>query len=304
MLPLQNWGWTANSADFRLRGETALNPEPFALSLRYVTPGYFQALGIRLRAGRTFSASDGPGAPPVIVVNEALARRQFGSGNPVGLETNRGRIVGVVADVRQAHIAEPAAPEIYYPVAQNWSQLDDLGMTLVVRVDGEPERIVEPVRHAVRDINRNLAVFDVKSMDQVVKESMSTLLAYLYLMTAFAAVGLTLAVTGTYGLIAYAVAARRREWAIRAAVGADRRHVVWLVLQRGLRVVVAGIGGGLAGVVVAAPLLQALPVSLGVPGAGIVAAVAACLAIVAISACLAPALRASRLEPMMFLRQE
>src|SRR5262245_21141469 len=171
MLPLQNWGWRANSADFRIRGTEGFNPDPFSMSLRYVTPGYFEALGIRLRAGRGFTASDGPTAAHAIVINEALARRQFGTGDPIGLETNRGRIIGIVRDVRQVHIGQPASPELYYPIAQNWSQLDELGMTLVVRV-GHQGGIVEAVRSVVRDVNPNLAIFDVKSMDRVVDESL------------------------------------------------------------------------------------------------------------------------------------
>jgi len=304
MLPLQNWGWSANSADFRVRGDTRLNPQPFSMSLKYVTPGYFEALGITVRAGRVFTAADRRGSEPVIVVNEALARRQFGDRDPIGIDTNRGRIVGVLADVRDAHLGEPSSPEVYYPVAQNWSQLDDLGMTLVVRFDGQGGGLVEAVRSAVRDVDPTLAIFDIKSMETVVTESLSTFLSYLYLMTAFAVIGLVLAATGTYGLIAYVVIERRRECAIRAALGANRRRVLWLVMRRGVRTVVVGLVVGVAGAVWATPLLDALPVAIDPPGLPMIGAVAACLVAVAIAACVVPAYRGSRLEPMLMLRKD
>jgi len=304
VLPLQNWGWTASSADFRLRGQTGLAASPFAMHLRYVTDGYFRALGIPIRAGRAFTPADTASAPPVILVNETLARLRFGNTDPIGLETNRGRIVGVVADVRQVHLATPAEPELYYPIAQNWSQVDDLGMTLVVRHEGAPGPLVAAIRRAVRDVNANLAMFDVKSMDEVVTDSLATFLPYLWLMTAFAVVGLTLAATGTYGLIAYVGAARRRECAIRGALGADQRRLVWLMLRRGILITVVGLVSGLVAAGVAAPLLQTLPVSVSPPGIAMSAAVAVLLAVVATAACLLPTYRASTVDPMVVLRND
>src|SRR5204862_5918720 len=127
---LQNWGWSANTSDF-IRGRTPAPATPLAVELRCVTPGYFQALSVPVLKGRAFTAQDDRGAPGVIVINETLARRYFDGDDPIGTETTRGTIVGVVGDVRQVNIDQPASPEIYYPVAQNWSQVSELGMTLV-----------------------------------------------------------------------------------------------------------------------------------------------------------------------------
>ena len=127
----KNWGWTSNSSDFVVRGRPPVTPV-FPIQLRYVTPGYFEALGIPIVKGRVFTDRDEQGATPVILINETLARRYFGDADPTGEVTTRGAIAGVIRDVRQQHLDRPSAPEIYYPVAQNWSQLSDLGMTLVV----------------------------------------------------------------------------------------------------------------------------------------------------------------------------
>ncbi len=234
VLPLQNWGWSANSIDFHVVGRSPLPAPPFTFDLRYVTPGYFEALGVPIRRGRGFLPSDTRDAPPVIVVNETLARRVFQDDDPVGQPTTRGTIVGVAGDIRNANLDQETLPELYYPIAQNWSQLSELGMTLVVRTVGPPTAIVGAVRTAVRAINPDEAIFDVKTMDRIVEESMSSFTMYLRLMTMFAALALALALTGTYGVMAYVTASRAREFAIRVALGANRSGIMRLVLRKGL----------------------------------------------------------------------
>ncbi|HET7696385.1 MAG TPA: ABC transporter permease, partial [Vicinamibacterales bacterium] len=128
MVPLQNWGW---EADFNIRGRA---PEPGVrrvIELRYITPGYFQAMGIPIVSGRAFTAADTPTAPPAVIVNETLARRYFPGENVIGRELDRGFIVGVAADVRNVRLDRPTAPELYYPVAQNIAMTSDLGMSLI-----------------------------------------------------------------------------------------------------------------------------------------------------------------------------
>jgi putative ABC transport system permease protein len=158
VLPLQNWGWWSNSTDFVVKGAPPRREAPFPIELRYVTPGYFQAMGIPIQAGRGVETGDTRNAPRVILINETLARTYFGTANPVGVEMNRGRIVGIVGDVRQVELDRPAAPEIYYPMAQNWSQVGDLGMTLVVRSSGNPESVIDAVRSRVFDVNPRIAI--------------------------------------------------------------------------------------------------------------------------------------------------
>ncbi len=302
LLPLQHWGWWSNSDDVAIPGRPAASPS-FPVELRYVTPGYFEALGIPIRHGRAFTVGDDRTAPTVIVVNEALARRVSGDEDPTGRMTSRGTIIGVVGDVRQIGLDEPAAPEIYYAAAQNWSQLSELGMTLVVSANASPETLVGPIRAAVAQVDPRLAVFDVKTMTEVLAESMAGFTVYLLLIASFAGVALALALIGTYGLVAYRAAARGREFAIRMALGADRVQVAGLIVAQGLRLASLGLAVGLLAVAVATPLLQNLPVRVR-PDAATIAPVATLILIVAVAACVVPAVRASSSAGMAMLRND
>jgi len=145
----------------------------------------------------------------VILINETLARRYFGSADPIGTVMNRGTIVGVVGDVRQVHLDRPASPEIYFPIAQNWSQVSELGMTLIVSTYDRPDALIDPVRSVIRDVDPNQAVFSVKTIDRVIADSLADFMLFLLLIASFAALALVLASTGTYGVIDYIATARR-----------------------------------------------------------------------------------------------
>jgi predicted permease len=302
LLPLQNWGWTSNSSDFRIRGRAPQTTQ-FPIELRYVTPGYFRALGIPIHSGRAFTAQDDRDAPGVILINETLARRYFGADDAAGQETNRGTIVGVVGDVRQADIQEAASPEIYFPMAQNWSQLSELGMTLVVSARDRPEPLVGAVRSVVRNVNPGLAVFSVKTMERVIADWLSSFRIFLWLITVFAALALLMASTGLYGVIAYIASSRTRECAIRMALGADRGRVTRLFLGQGLRLTMIGLGIGLSMGFSVAPLLRVLPFHVRPPDLTTCLLAATFIAAVALVACLVPARRAS-IDPMATLRNE
>lgn len=303
LLPLQNWGWSSNSSDFTVRGHPPKTPV-FPIELRFVTPGYFQALGIPIQKGRSFTTQDTRDAPRVILINETLARRYFGAEDPTGKEMNRGTIVGVVGDVRQVNLDRSASPEIYTNIAQNWSQVSELGITLVVSTQGPPEGLIEAIRSVIRDVNPNHAIFRVKTMDHVVADSLSDFTLYLSLMASFAALALLLAMTGTYGVISYIATSRSREFAIRVALGADRKRVTRLVLGQGIRLTAIGLGLGLCGAFAATPLLRDLPVTVRPPDVATAAPVAVFIGIVALAACLVPARRAADVDPMSVLRNE
>jgi predicted permease len=303
LLPLQNWGWTSNSSDFFVKGRAPQSPV-FPIHMRYVTPGYFDALHITLERGRTFTARDTSDAPPVIMINGTLARRYFGEQDPTGEQMNRGTIVGVVKDFRQVNADQPPFPELYFPIAQNWSQVNELGMTLVVSTVNRPEALVAPIRSAVRDVSPGHAIFNVKTMEQVVAESLSAFTLYLLLMGAFAVLAVVLALSGTYGVIAYLANARTKEFAIRVALGAGRGHVTRLVLLQGVVLTGVGVALGLLAAFALSPLLRGLPVEVRAPGLITTAPVALLIAIVATVACLVPAVRASRVNPMSALRDE
>ena len=288
---------------FVVRGRPPVTPV-FPIQLRYVTPGYFEALGIPIVKGRGFTDRDEQGATPVILINETLARRYFGDADPTGEVTTRGAIAGVIRDVRQQHLDRPSVPELYYPVAQNWSQLSDLGMTLVVASRERPEALTEPLRAIVREVNPDLAIFNVRTMARVVDDSLSDFTLYLSLVAGFAVLALVLALTGTYGVIAYVASARTKEFAIRSALGADAVRVTRLVLGRGVVLTGMGLALGFATAMMATPLVNGLPVSVRPPSVTTVGPVAAFIALVAIAACLVPALRAARVSPMIALRDE
>ncbi|MGH9660482.1 MAG: ADOP family duplicated permease, partial [Bryobacteraceae bacterium] len=297
LLPLQESGWS---------GGLTIPGRPVALptELRYVTPGYFRAMGIPLRQGREFSARDGPGVPRVILVNEALARQYFPNEDPVGRATDRGAIIGVVGDVRQASLNTPAIPEVYYSVAQNFAQLRRQGSTLVVRSAAPPESLVGAIRAAVREVSPGQALFRVATMQRVIEESLANPRLYAWLLGLFAAIGTLLAVTGIHGVIAYLVALRTREFGIRMALGADAGSVLRLVLKRGALLVALGLALGLGGAVALTRVLAGVLYGVGSTDPITFVAMAAMLAAVALAACLAPARRAARVDPSVALRCE
>ncbi len=298
VVPLQNWGWFGG---FSIRGradQTRMSSE-----LRYVTPGYFKALGIPVRRGRTFTDQDTENAPRVILVNDALARRYFPGEDPVGRELDRGTIVGVVGDVLQAGLDRPAEPEVFYPLAQNTAMLSDLGMTLIVRTIDPPETMVEPVRAIVRELNPRLAIFNVKTMDRVIADSLWELNLYRALVGLFASLALFLAAMGLYGVVSYSVTSRMREFAVRLALGSEPSRLARMVLGGAIQLVAIGLGVGALGAMLAAPSLRRVsehldadPIAFGT--------VAILLLAMGIGACLVPALRVATVNPAAALRHE
>jgi predicted permease len=303
LLPLQNWGWNTNSNNFQLRGRPAARTV-FPIELRFVTPGYFRALGIPVR-GRAFTRQDDRHARPVILINETLARTAFPGEDPLGKETTGGStIVGIVGDVRQSNLDRPSLPELYTPIAQNWSQLSELGLTLVVSTQDRTEQIIGPVRAVVREVSPNQAIFRIKTMDAVVAESLSDFTVYLSIIAVAAGLALVLASTGTYSVISHMATARTREFAIRVALGADRARVIRLIIGQGARLTAIGLAVGMFGAFAGGRLLQGLPVSVRPPDVVTAAPMAALIAAVAIVACLVPARRAAVKDPIGALRSE
>jgi predicted permease len=299
MVPLQNWGW---EADFNIRGRA---PEPGVrriVELRFITPGYFRAMGIPILSGRAFSAADTPTAPRAVIVNETLARRYFPGEDVIGKELDRGVIVGVAADVRNVRLDRPTVPELYYAVAQNIAMTSDLGMSLVAQSDRDPAAIVPALRSAIRDVRPNLTVFNAKTLEQVVDDSLADLHMYRWLIGLFAALALMLAAIGLYGVIGYMTVARRREFAIRLALGSNAASLARLVLGRGLALAALGLAAGGAAALALARAFASLP--LGAPDALTYTASAAVLFGIALFASAVPAMRAASVDPATALRHE
>jgi predicted permease len=297
LLPLQNSGW---SGFFSIAGRPGL----LQTQLTYVTPGYFRAMGIPLRRGREFSPRDDSGAQRVILVNEALAKQHFPDVDPVGRETDRGIIVGVVGDVRQETLSLPAKPEIYYSVAQNFAQIRSHGSTLVVRANGLAETIAGHVRAAVREVSPGQALFRIATMRQVIEDSIANPRLYTWLLGLFAAMATLLAVAGIYGVVNYLVALRTREFGIRMALGADAGQVLRLVMRRGALLIALGLALGIAGAAAMTKVLRGVLYGVEATDPVTFSAMAALLAAVALAACLVPARRASRVDPAVALRTE
>jgi predicted permease len=297
LVPLQNWGWIG---EYGVRGRPPEQRQ--TVELRTVTPGYFRTLGIPLIAGRELTPAD-VGGPPAILVNEALVRRDFANENPIGRETDRGVIVGVVGDVRQVSLDQPPFPEIYQPLGPSAGIAPDIGMSLLVRAPGPRETLVAAVRQAAREVNPALAIFNVRSMSQVVEDSVWELNLYRWLIGLFASLAIALAVIGLYAVIAYGVATRTREFAIRVALGSDQRTLTRLVVGRGL--LLTGIGV-VTGGTIASWLLWATPAlasTFRLEAATSVVTITVVVT-VALFASAVPAMRLRRLQPSVGLRAE
>ena len=300
LVPMQNWGWQAG---FSIGGRPPNPGERFVTELRYVTPGYFRAAGIPLRRGRFFTASDVEGAPAVVLVNEAFARRYFPNEDPVGRKLDRGLIAGVVGDTPTAGLDRPPEPELYYAVAQNVAMTSDLGLSLLVRTPGSPESLTPSIRAAVVAVTPKVAIFNVRTMTQVVEDSMWEVNLYRWLIGVFALLALVLATIGLYGVIAYTASARSREFAIRRALGSERGALAQLVLRRGLLLTLTGLAAGAVVSWTAASAWRSLPIPNG-PDLATYAIVSALLLVVGLLACAVPAWRSSSVDPIVALRQE
>lgn len=285
-----------------------LNRRPIAI-LQTVTPAYFRTMGIALRRGREFTASDSLHAPKVVIINEAAAKR-FWPGYPredpvgqlilAGASPDSLTIVGIASDVRQAGIAGNAAPGIYRPR----SQVPPMSAMLAIRTrtGGDALGIANAVRAEVAAAGRGMSIAAVKTMDRLIGDSEAQRRGIMLLLGFFAATGLLLTALGIYGVIAYSVASRAREFGIRQALGARRFDVLRLVLGQGLKLAVAGSALGLIGAAAFARLLRSFLFEVQPDDPAIFAAVALLCVTVALGAGYVPARQAIRVEPAEALR--
>jgi putative ABC transport system permease protein len=302
VLPLRGWAW---SSDATLEGREAGDYER-ELLYDCVTPDYFRAAGIKLLRGRDFNQFDRPQSNPVTIVNESLERAYFHGQSAVGKRIKFGRpddkdpwetIVGVVADTKQDSMSNRVQPLAYYPFAQ---QTNDT-VVFVVRGVGLTANMV---RRAVQTVDANLAVDDVAPLQQVITNSVGKQRLRALLLTCFAALALVLAALGIYGVLAYSVAQRAKEIGVRLALGAPPPRLFGMVVSEGMYPVLGGSIVGVAGAFGAAKLLQSL--LFGVTPTNPATYVVTCVIIVAVAlgACALPAIRATRVDPLVSLREQ
>ena len=291
-LHVQSAGFTA---EFTVAGQPLpANGHGAAVRIREASPGYFRALGIPLRAGRMFTEGEAG-----IIVNETLVRQHFPGVDPIGRVLSRGTIIGVVGDVRQ-RLRLPPEPEIYSPLARTGYS----AATLVVSSSMPPDGLVGPLRAAIREINPNQTIFDVATMDRVIAASHADVDLFLWLIGGFAGLAFALSIAGVYGVLSYAVAARRKEFGIRLALGADSGRVLRLVLAEGGLLIGGGVVVGIAGALALTRLLQALLYEVTPTDPLTFTAATLTLVGVAMAASLNPARRAMHVDPMTVLRHE
>lgn len=293
-------------------GESLVSP-----SRVIVTPGYFEALRIPLRRGRFFDARDTGEGQPVIIVDERLAAKFWPRQDPlgkrmylpdriedltkVGPNTTFYTVVGVVGSVKEFGLvsADERVGAYYFPYTQQTART----VALVVRAAGDPLALAPAIRRELSRLDPELPLYDVHSMEQRLERSVAGRRVAMTLAVGFGAVALLLAAVGIYGVLAYQVAQRTREIGIRMALGSHARGVFALILREGVVLLAAGFGAGLAGAFAIRRLLQRELYGVDPMEPAVVAAVAAALAAVALAACVLPARRASRIDPLVALSQ-
>jgi predicted permease len=284
-----------------------------------VDPDYLNVMGTPLRSGRFFNAQDDEHSPPVVVVDDVLARQYFSNENPVGkrlfLEIGQGtipvEIVGVVAHVKQWGLdtddTERLRAQLYFPFMQlpdPTMALAPVGMRAVVRSRGPAPGIFDSIRHSVQQVNSEQVVYGVQTVTEIIGDSTASQRFSAILLGAFAAVALLLSSIGIYGVISYLVGQQTREIGIRMALGAQRKDVLHLILGAGVKTALLGIGIGIAAAVGLTRLMSGMLYGVTATDPLTFVGVAVLLVAVALFACYIPARRAMRVDPMVALRYE
>jgi len=306
-LPFTNAG---GSASFKIEGQTLPpnDPGPHGNN-RSVSPDYFAALRIPLFRGRVFSPQDRAETEPVCVIDDTLARRYWPGTDPIGQHIQLASapgphwmtVVGIVGHAKANSLQFDTSEGFYYmPLAQE--PRDSVG--IVVRTDGNPESLSDAMRAAVRAVDPAEALYDLKTMQERVDESLTGQRFLVILLTVFAGLALALAALGVYGIISYTVRLRDRELGVRIALGADRRDLFRLILGQGFQFACIGFALGLLATLVLGRILKSLLYGTSLFNPVTLFAASAVLAATILFACYLPARRAARVDPMVALRYE
>lgn len=304
MLPL---GGDNRIFSFRIEGQPVVDPaqRPTA-NYRVAMPEYFSAMGIPLESGRLFSNADTQGGAPVLIINERMARRYFPQGNAISQriyvrnDQNSREVVGVVKSVKHFALDQEPQPEMYVPYGQSPSRY----MRMVLRTDVAPKTLINATQRQVWELDRELPVAKMNSMDELVSQSVSQQWSSTVLLTLFAAVAMVLAAVGIYGVLSYSVTQRTHEIGIRMALGASRKEILKLIITRGMMLTAIGIVLGIAGAYGLTRTIRSLLFGVGSLDVAIFVVVPVVFALIALFACFFPARRAAKVDPLVALRYE
>ncbi|HUK29726.1 MAG TPA: ABC transporter permease, partial [Candidatus Acidoferrum sp.] len=327
-VPLQG----GNNSYIQIDGMTDEKLKNQLVEQNYITPEYFRVLGIPLLQGREFNSADMDEMAKIakalaefvdknsadipkdqfqlnVVINQAMAEKFWPNQDPLGKVFRIGgdfahaHVIGVVGSTRQWGLRTAPLPEAYYTIP--FAMVNgDLGLTVEVLSAGPPEAVATQVRSAVHSSDSNLALYAVRTIPEIVSDSMTDTNYQTFLLGALAALALVLAAVGTYGVMSFVVTARTNEIGIRMALGAGRGQVLWMVLRQGIAVTVAGIAMGVAGTLALTKLLQDFLYGVRPGDPLTLVSVCGVMAIVALAACAIPAMRATRVDPSVALRYE
>ncbi|MDQ5837637.1 MAG: ABC transporter permease, partial [Acidobacteriota bacterium] len=288
-----------------------------SLQVRMITPDYFRVMKIDVRQGRAFDDGDNPSGQPVIVVNEAFAQKFYAGQGALGQRLYVGRglddplrqVVGVVGDIKQQSLDRPAPPMVYVPVQQASDKLLATMRTFnatnfVVRTTVEPSGLTPAIKREIAAVDPALPLSHVATMEEVAARSVNSQRFQMLLLASFAALGLLLAAVGIYGVMSYAVAQGTHEIGIRMALGAQAGGVLRLVVGRGMTLALLGMGVGIAASLALTRLMKSLLFGVSTTDPLTFVLYSSILAAVALLACLVPARRATKVDPMVALRYE
>ncbi|HUL53996.1 MAG TPA: ADOP family duplicated permease, partial [Opitutaceae bacterium] len=301
---------SSHQSSYRIDGYTlpAGQAEPHG-ERRSVSPDYFRALGIPLLRGRLFTAQDDAAAPGVVIIDRVLADRYWPGGDPLGRKILGGDgpgdkpwiVVGVVGTVKHANLEDPVTKEtLYYSFAQSPERY----VTLVLKTATAPAALLAPLRAAVAAVDAEQPLYDIKTMTARIDDSLVARRAPMVLLSLFSAVALLLAALGVYGVLAFAVTQRTSEFGVRLALGATAGDIAALVLRQGFRLVTLGLAAGLGGYLAVSRVIGRLLYGVAPTDPVTLAVAPAVLAAAALAACLLPARRATRVDPIVALRAE
>jgi predicted permease len=275
---------------------------------RNMTPGYFSAMGIPVVEGRAFTDEDASGHPLVVIVNQAFARKYFGQRDPVGLGMHTSGpgnplriVIGVVGNVHHTSLEVDAPPEVYEPL---WQTDIGSGAFVAIRSSLPADSVATSVRAALRTVDPNLALTDIHTMGELASQATALRRFQTALLTAFASMAMLLGMVGIYGLLAYSVKQRTTEIGLRIALGASRGRVLGMILRQGFQLTIIGVMLGLVGALALTRMLVSSLYGVSALDPVTFAAVPALLLLVTLAACLVPATKAAKVDPMCTLRYE